>query len=75
MDQLLYPEDWPKHSKPKNVAYFCSAQPMSEYPPASEHNFLAEYTQQAKNNATSYPITVIIYSQTLPHKANSIGLF
>jgi uncharacterized protein with NAD-binding domain and iron-sulfur cluster len=54
MNQLLCREDWPRDSEPKNVAYFCSAQPMSEYPPASEYSFPAECTQQAKNNATSY---------------------
>lgn len=54
MNQLLCREDWPKECEPKNVAYFCSAQPISDYPPASEHGFPAQCTQRAKNNATSY---------------------
>lgn len=54
MNQLLCLEDWPKDCEPKNVAYFCSAQPISEYPPASDHGFPVQCTQQAKDNATAY---------------------
>jgi len=54
MNQLLCREDWPQDSEPKNVAYFCSAQTVSEYPPASEHSFPAKCTQIAKDNAISY---------------------
>jgi uncharacterized protein with NAD-binding domain and iron-sulfur cluster len=54
MNQLLCREDWPKNCEPKNVAYFCSAQPVSYYPPANEHGFPAKCTEQAKENAISY---------------------
>jgi hypothetical protein len=54
MNQLLCREDWPKDCEPKNVAYFCSAQAISEYPPASDHGFPVQCKQQAKDNATAY---------------------
>jgi uncharacterized protein with NAD-binding domain and iron-sulfur cluster len=54
MNQLLCREDWPTGSEPKNVGYFCSAQTVSEYPPASSHDFQAKCTLQAKENAISY---------------------
>lgn len=54
MNQLLCREDWPVGNEPKNVAYFCSAQTVSHYPPASEHEFPAKTTLQAKENAQSY---------------------
>lgn len=54
MNQLLCREDWPQGTDPQNVAYFCSAQTVSDYPPASEHSFKTDCTQQAKDNALSY---------------------
>jgi uncharacterized protein with NAD-binding domain and iron-sulfur cluster len=54
MNQLLCREYWPKDCKPKNLAYFCSAQPISHYPPANQHGFPTKCTEQAKDNAISY---------------------
>lgn len=54
MNQLLCREDWPKECEPKNVAYFCSAQTISDYPPASQYNFPADCKKLAKENALSY---------------------
>ena len=54
MNQLLCRENWPAGTEPKNVAYFCSAQTVSEYPPSSDHNFQIACSEQAKNNAISY---------------------
>ncbi|MGJ8682464.1 NAD(P)-binding protein [Paraglaciecola sp.] len=54
MNQLLCREAWPAGIKPQNVAYFCSAQTITDFPPASDHNFPKETTQQAKDNAISY---------------------
>ena len=54
MNQLLCREDWPQGTNPQNVAYFCSAQTVSDYPPVSEHDFPSECKQQAKDNALSY---------------------
>lgn len=39
MDQLLVREDWQPPFIPKNVSYFCSALPMVNYPPPSDHQF------------------------------------
>ena len=36
MDQLLDKEAWPANMEPKNVAYFCSALPVENCPPAIE---------------------------------------
>lgn len=54
MNQLLCREDWPKDNEPKNVAYFCSAQTISDYPNASDHQFPARCKREAKDNAISY---------------------
>ena len=51
MDQLLCREDWPAGAAPGNVSYFCSALPISEYPPTSEHGFPAQMARQVKEAA------------------------
>lgn len=51
MNQLLLTEDWPQGIDPKNVAYFCSAQSIDEYPPASDSDFPARCYLNAKQNA------------------------
>jgi len=51
MDQLLCREDWPAGNAPKNVSYFCSALPMTAYPPTSDHAFPAQMARQVKESA------------------------
>ncbi len=52
MDQLLIREDWHAGNQdPKNVAYFCSALPISSYPPFTDHSFPAKISAQVKQNA------------------------
>lgn len=51
MNQLLCREDWPKDLDPKNLAYFCSAQQIDEYPPACDHDFPTRCYENAKQNA------------------------
>ncbi len=54
MNQLLCRENWPAGTEPKNVAYFCSAQTVSEYPQTADHLFPKKMKEQAKQNAISY---------------------
>ncbi len=52
MDQLLCREVWPDTEvQPKNASYFCGAQPISEYPPFSDHAFPAKCKGIVKDNA------------------------
>ncbi|OUS12452.1 acetoacetate decarboxylase [Gammaproteobacteria bacterium 53_120_T64] len=51
MDQLLCREDWPAGEQPQNVSYFCSAMPVDNFPPITDHEFPARCKQQAKENA------------------------
>ncbi len=54
MNQLLCREDWPAPTNPKNVAYFCSAMPVDQYPPTTEHGFPAHMKAIAKHNAIQH---------------------
>ncbi len=51
MDQTLIHETWPPAYAPKNVAYFCSALPLKDYPPFSDHGFPARIAEQVKQSA------------------------
>ncbi|HUG20904.1 NAD(P)-binding protein [Piscinibacter sp.] len=51
MDQLLSREDWPPAAAPGNVSYFCSALPITDYPPASDHGFPERMARQVKESA------------------------
>jgi uncharacterized protein with NAD-binding domain and iron-sulfur cluster len=51
MDQLLAREAWPPEIVPQNVSYFCSALPMKDYPPPSDHGFPARCTVAVKAGA------------------------
>lgn len=51
MNQLLIREDWQGDLDPKNVAYFCSAQGVSHYPPKTDHEFPKITKKEAKENA------------------------
>jgi uncharacterized protein with NAD-binding domain and iron-sulfur cluster len=52
MGQLLCREDWPENEEsPRNVSYFCSALPASEFPPRNDHEFPARCAQQVKEAA------------------------
>lgn len=54
MDQLLRREDWPAGNEPHNVSYFCSAMPVKDFPPPSDHAFPQQCADKvnaaAKNN-------------------------
>jgi uncharacterized protein with NAD-binding domain and iron-sulfur cluster len=51
MDQTLIRESWPVQFEPKNVSYFCSALPIKDYPPFSDHGFPARIAAQVKQSA------------------------
>ncbi|MDP5211482.1 NAD(P)-binding protein [Pseudoalteromonas tunicata] len=51
MDQLICRETWSPELEPKNVAYFCSALPMDNYPPQSQTDFPDICTDKVKDNA------------------------
>ncbi len=51
MDQTLPHEDWPIAYEPRNVSYFCSALPIKDYPPFSDHAFPARMAAIAKQGA------------------------
>jgi len=51
MDQLLDKETWPADMTPKNVAYFCSALPIENYPPATDSAFPVHCKKEVKQNA------------------------
>ncbi|HET7793322.1 MAG TPA: acetoacetate decarboxylase family protein [Rhizobacter sp.] len=51
MDQTLIREAWPPQFEPKNVSYFCSALPITDYPPFSDHGFPARMAAQVKQAA------------------------
>jgi uncharacterized protein with NAD-binding domain and iron-sulfur cluster len=51
MDQLLDKECWPPELAPGNVAYFCSALPIAEYPMANDHDFPARCAEAVKASA------------------------
>lgn len=51
MDQTLPHENWPVQFTPKNTSYFCSALPMKDYPPYSDHAFPARMAEQVKRSA------------------------
>jgi uncharacterized protein with NAD-binding domain and iron-sulfur cluster len=52
MDQLLQREAWPPaQTQPKNVSYFCSALPINDYPPYSDHGFPARCAAAVKQSA------------------------
>lgn len=52
MDQLINKETFP-HGAVQNVAYFCSAFEMADYPPKNEHGFNEFCNQLAKNQAVT----------------------
>ncbi|TDF36571.1 hypothetical protein EYS14_17760 [Alteromonadaceae bacterium M269] len=54
MNQLLCREDWQDGLDPKNVAYFCSVQPIADYPSKEHHDFPKETTAVAKSNAQNF---------------------
>jgi uncharacterized protein with NAD-binding domain and iron-sulfur cluster len=54
MDQLLVREDWPAGQEPQNVAYFCNAMPIKDFPPASESGFPADCAQDVKQAALNH---------------------
>lgn len=51
MDQLLCREEWPPDNKPRNVSYFCSAMPLTHFPPVDDYGFPERCNRQAKDNA------------------------
>jgi uncharacterized protein with NAD-binding domain and iron-sulfur cluster len=51
MDQLLCREDWPGGQTPQNVSYFCSAMPVTNFPPPSATGFPADCAQAVKQSA------------------------
>ena len=52
MGQLLCREVWPDNQpKPQNASYFCGVQPISEFPPFTDHNFPQQCKDKVKNNA------------------------
>lgn len=51
MDQTLVRESWPTQFEPKNVSYFCSALPIKDYPPFSDHGFPARMAERVKQSA------------------------
>jgi uncharacterized protein with NAD-binding domain and iron-sulfur cluster len=51
MDQLLDKEMWPADMQPTNVAYFCSALPIENCPPATDSPFPVQCKQEVKQNA------------------------
>ncbi len=51
MDQLLPREDWPASLTPKNVSYFCSAMPMSDFPPPTDYSFPLTCATRVKQDA------------------------
>lgn len=51
MDQTLCRESWPPQFEPKNVSYFCSALPIKDYPPFSDHGFPARMAEVVKRGA------------------------
>ncbi|WP_409523087.1 NAD(P)-binding protein [Nitrincola sp. MINF-07-Sa-05] len=53
MDQLLCREDWPSALEPKNVSYFCSVQPVADFPPPSDHAFPARCRAEARAGAVN----------------------
>ncbi|MDF2176711.1 NAD(P)-binding protein [Aliiglaciecola sp. CAU 1673] len=61
MDQLLDKETWPASLEPKNVAYFCSAMPMKDFPPPADFAFPERCYEQVKQNAISN-LTGAIYN-------------
>lgn len=49
MNQLLDKEDWSQMGlEPENCAYFCGVQPISEFPPRSDHGFPVRSREQVK---------------------------
>lgn len=55
MDQLLCREDWDATGDiPKNLAYFCSVQAISEFPPATDHEFPARCAASVKTAAIAH---------------------
>lgn len=54
MSQLLDKETWPAELEPKSVQYFCSTQPVFDYPPRSVHEFPARMKAVAKEGAINY---------------------
>lgn len=51
MDQLLDKELWPPLFEPKNVAYFCSALPIDNYPGSNDTSFPNQCAENVKENA------------------------
>jgi uncharacterized protein with NAD-binding domain and iron-sulfur cluster len=73
MDQLLVREAWqPGAQEPKNVSYFCSALPIDDYPPPSDHGFPARVAASVKTAAVNQLQTQI--GALLPG-TNSSGAF
>ncbi|WP_462164030.1 NAD(P)-binding protein [Pseudoalteromonas xiamenensis] len=50
MANLLDKEQWPQGNEPRNIAYFCSALPCSEYPPQNDLNFPKKMKEIVKTN-------------------------
>jgi uncharacterized protein with NAD-binding domain and iron-sulfur cluster len=72
MDQLLQREAWPPtQTQPKNVSYFCSALPVSGYPPYSDHGFPARCAAAVKQSAVTQLETQI--GALWPGVVNSSG--
>ncbi len=53
MDQTLIRENWPTRFEPKNISYFCSALPIKDYPPFTDHDFPARMAEQVKQSAVN----------------------
>lgn len=51
MDELIEREHWPAGHEPRSLSYFCSAMPVTSYPPSTDAGFPAAIAAQAKQNA------------------------
>lgn len=55
MNQLLVREkEWAPGVEAKNVAYFCSAQPVDNFPPRPDPQFVTQHYEQAKLNGINH---------------------
>ncbi|WP_137939812.1 NAD(P)-binding protein [Chitinivorax sp. B] len=62
MDQLLVREDWVESpDAPRNVAYFCSALPVSQFPPRTDHSFPTRMMAVAKAGALNQICTQLTW--------------
>ncbi|HET8706559.1 MAG TPA: FAD-dependent oxidoreductase, partial [Pseudomonadales bacterium] len=52
MDQLICREEWPINGpQPKNIAYFCGVQPISQFPPFTDYAFPDQCKAKVKATA------------------------